>query len=1194
MKNAQGTRPAIVLVVLLLISPMIQAVEPGVKSDPGPDHHLLGLPTDTYPINGWGHHPNYETHNQQNDDLLRLVPSQGDPENAWIARADLLSPREISNIACIQNSSIPDELGLSDMNWLWGQFISHDIDFTLTQNGRVDGIPERLDIVIPEGDPWMDPSGTGSNLIMLFRSLYNTSNENDTESREHPNSVTGWLDGSAVYGSTPSVASWLRTGEGGRLKVTENTNGPLLPLADPDDDTAPGMSFVGFSASERYIAGDSRANEHAALTAIHILMIREHNRIADLLQTQHPDWTDEDIYQAARKYVTALIQKVTYDEYLPSMGVYLPEYQGFDPTVDPRITNAFATLSFRMGHSQIGVLTERLHENRSSISSGPIAMHDGFWNPNSLVTDGGIEPIFRGLAYTTQEANDVGYIDALRNRMFGVPGKGGMDMCAIDIQRGRDHGIPNYGTYRQALGLSPVNNWSDITGDPDTIQKMEQAYPDINIADPLMAMYAEEHPSDGILGESMNALLLDQFLRLRDGDPLFYLNDPDLQSSLEEIESTTLTDIILRNTRIEALQCDSMFAETDIAAMDCINENLGEEVIPDPVVIIGENDKEFVLNARFTEQTKRSGLDQINLGQPLEFSSYGPGIAAEDCDGDGRIDLAIGAMFDQEGWETDGPPTEGRMYMYRNIGDNRFVDITEASGLPMANSTSVGLTWADYDSDGDMDLHVANFGNVNLTRDDTGAPNALYKNNGDCTFVNVAQEVGIDNSGHSSKGIFADYDHDGDLDLYSMNFGQVSEAQMAIKEDTNILYRNLLRESGIANFEPITIAAGNVVGGSLYPSEEGEIYTGVPTSVAVTAPENPSAQMAVHSDYDPEGNGSGMSWAGLFHDMDSDGWEDIFIASDFGFSPMYRGSESGIFQKTTFEDGFIYPGTGMGVHAGDIEGDGDLDMCVSNYGPNFLWIQEEPRKWDEVAHQRGFSENVLVNWDCRFIDVDLDGDLDLWFGVGRINPFTALNNNSLYINDGDGYFVDGIEQANLLDQGRTMGSTWADFDGDGDLDLVTGDTNLGVRFFENDAAQREGVSCVIIDPYSDGEGSIHIDGIGANVDFHLSNGKVVRQAILTGAGFSGSTVSEARLGVPSGGAIEKVVIHWNNGETTTVERLSNDRTMQIAYNPDMNDEQETFTVEAVLILSMLIVIGLLVIRTRLYKEEDDHLSSDRK
>ena len=82
------------------------------------------------------------------------------------------------------------------------------------------------------------------------------------------------------------------------------------------------MSFVGFSASERYIAGDSRANEHAALTATHILMIREHNRIADLLQTQHPDWTDEDIYQAARKYVTALIQKVTYDEYLPSMGVY--------------------------------------------------------------------------------------------------------------------------------------------------------------------------------------------------------------------------------------------------------------------------------------------------------------------------------------------------------------------------------------------------------------------------------------------------------------------------------------------------------------------------------------------------------------------------------------------------------------------------------------------------------------------------------------------------------------------------------------------------------------------------------------------------------------------------------------------------------------------------------------------------------
>ena len=245
-----------------------------------------------------------------------------------------------------------------------------------------------------------------------------------------------------------------------------------------------------------------------------------------------------------------------------------------------------------------------------------------------------------------------------------------------------------------------------------------------------------------------------------------------------------------------------------------------------------------------------------------------------------------------------------------------------------------------FDDDGDLDLHVSNFGSADIENGSGGAPNELYRNDGDCSFTEIAEEVGVDNNGHSSKGLWADYDHDGDLDLYSMNFGILSEEQLLVRQESNILYRNRLAETGIADFEPITIQAGRIDGGTLEPSEEGEIQIDEPFSIAITAPENPSAQMLSQS-ADPNGKGSGLSWAGVFTDMDGDSWEDIFVASDFGFSPYYNGSEEGIFRTSTFSHNFTLQGTGMGAHVGDMDGDGDLDLCVSNFGPNFLWMQEE-------------------------------------------------------------------------------------------------------------------------------------------------------------------------------------------------------------------------------------------------------------
>ena len=127
-----------------------------------------------------------------------ISPSSGSFVDDYISRADSPSAREISNILCKEDELSLDPNGLSDFNWIWGQFLSHDISFVLTQNGRVDGIPETMHIPIPAGDEWMDPFSVGSLIMPMDRSVFNTSTGTEDTAREFPNSITGWLDGSHV------------------------------------------------------------------------------------------------------------------------------------------------------------------------------------------------------------------------------------------------------------------------------------------------------------------------------------------------------------------------------------------------------------------------------------------------------------------------------------------------------------------------------------------------------------------------------------------------------------------------------------------------------------------------------------------------------------------------------------------------------------------------------------------------------------------------------------------------------------------------------------------------------------------------------------------------------------------------------------------------------------------------------------
>ena len=143
--------------------------------------------------------------------------------------------------------------------------------------------------------------------------------------------------------------------------------------------------------------------------------------------------------------------------------------------------------------------------------------------------------------------------------LFGRPGKGGMDLAAINIQRGRDHGLPNFNGVRKAFGLPPAESFSDLTQDAAKVADLEQTYGSIDKLDPWVGMLCEDHAPGAGVGETIKAVLVDQFERLRDGDRFWYQNDPDLASMRQEIEQTSLTDIIRRNTDIESEMDDTPF-----------------------------------------------------------------------------------------------------------------------------------------------------------------------------------------------------------------------------------------------------------------------------------------------------------------------------------------------------------------------------------------------------------------------------------------------------------------------------------------------------------------------------------------------------------------------------------------------------------------------------------------------------------
>jgi peroxidase len=486
--------------------------------------------------------------------FIRLVDSEyidglNDPSGSTRPSA-----REISNEIFAQDISEPNGFGASDMFWLWGQFIDHDIDLIEGTSG------ESFDIAVPLGDIHFDPFFTGTQTIGLTRSGFDNST-GLTSPREHINAITGYIDASNIYGSDNARAQFIK-GADGKLKVSD---GDLLPFNNGDFENAPS------SSTDLFLAGDIRANENIALTSLHTLFVREHNRLVDELIISNPEYGPEQLYQEAKLRVEAKIQHITYDQFLPLLlgDNSITPYIGYDLNIDASISNTFAAAAYRLGHTLLSTEIERLNED-GSVAISHLSLQDAFFRPDLLQDEGQMEAIFRGMSQGLAESLDTQIVDDVRNFLFGPPGAGGFDLASLNIQRGRDHGLADYNTIRESFGLDKADNFSDITSDVSLQTKLTSLYGTVDNIDVFVGGLAEDAFNDSMLGELFHTIVLDQFTRLRDGDRFWYENRLD-DTTIDEIEALTLADIIELNTDVSIIQDNPFISKIRIGGDDSNN-----------------------------------------------------------------------------------------------------------------------------------------------------------------------------------------------------------------------------------------------------------------------------------------------------------------------------------------------------------------------------------------------------------------------------------------------------------------------------------------------------------------------------------------------------------------------------------------------------------------------------------------------
>ncbi|XP_045449433.1 peroxidase-like [Melitaea cinxia] len=472
---------------------------------------------------------------------------------------------------------------LTHLNVQWGQFVTHDLIFAVMEvtdeggiqcclgNGR-DVLPQDMlndkciPICVPDDDPFYKQNGI--KCLNFVRSVTTPRDDCSLGHAEQMNTVTSFLDGSPLYGSDPKLASKLRTKCGGRLRedTKKNCKGGFLPSVD--DKLA--VCDLRNVSEPCYLAGDSRINQTPTLAVLHTLLLREHNRIADILSSLNPLWSDEKLYQETRKIVIAEIQHITYQEWLPlNFGEGYLRYYRISPTslysrdynekVNPGVINGFGAAAFRFLHT---VVPDTIMSCPASYTTAYLyKLSDHYFNPGLVEsTPESFDDIIRGIVTNRAGEADPYCTGEITNLLFKSDNKWGLDLIAMDIQRGRDHGIASYNDYRETCGLKRAKTFQDLAGEmsQERINALSKFYESVDDIDLFVGGAMESDVPGSILGQTFQCIVAEQFYRTRVGDRYFYDNSEMPHSftpdQLKEIKKASMARLICDNTNVKYIQ----------------------------------------------------------------------------------------------------------------------------------------------------------------------------------------------------------------------------------------------------------------------------------------------------------------------------------------------------------------------------------------------------------------------------------------------------------------------------------------------------------------------------------------------------------------------------------------------------------------------------------------------------------------